>query len=97
MASSGVYKGLYCVGCEEYLPNKNKANKNVCSACLSDLVIMSEQTIFLNISNDDLIWLRKVYKKGIIKVFPSFYIDEILKSLNTMPNRMSISRLSDNG
>jgi methionyl-tRNA synthetase len=94
VASGSVYKdkyeGLYCVGCENFLTEKELVN-GLCPAHLKPPVKVSEENFFFNL-NKYLPLIRGKIENGELKIAPESRRNETLKLLEGGIPDFSISR-----
>ncbi|OHA27043.1 MAG: hypothetical protein A3D52_01115 [Candidatus Taylorbacteria bacterium RIFCSPHIGHO2_02_FULL_44_36] len=85
------YKGLYCVGCEKFLPSDEIIN----GACIyhpnSTLIEQEEENYFFKLKDFSSLVLNEIKKQG-YKILPPERENEILSKINSGINDISISR-----
>lgn len=86
-----TYKGLYCVGCEAYITEKDLIDGK-CPIHNTEPEILEEENYFFRLSKyKD--WLKVIFNKGIISVTPRHRKEEIINMIEGLQN-VSISRPS---
>ncbi len=94
IASGSVYKdkyeGLYCVGCEDFLTERELIN-GLCPAHLRPPVKVSEENFFFNL-NKYLPLIKKKIESGELKISPESRKNETLKLIESGIPNFSISR-----
>jgi methionyl-tRNA synthetase len=87
----GEYKGLYCIGCEKFLPFDEIVN----NACIyhpnTKLVEQEEKNYFFKLKDFSSLLSDKI-KKGDYKILPKGRENEILSKINEGINDVSVSR-----
>lgn len=95
----GLYQGIYCKSCEEFLTSfqvNNNNNKIFCNVCKNEVDICKEETYFFKVSKFKL-FLIKMFKENQINLFPKERINEMVNNfvLNSLQD-LSITRTSFN-
>lgn len=89
------YKGLYCVGCEEYVTEATaKENNNECPAHQKPYEVLEEENYFFKLSkySDD---IKKAIEDDVFEVIPEHRKNEVLGMLKKGLEDISISRPAD--
>ncbi len=84
------YKGLYCVGCEKFLTEKELEN-GLCPAHRKAPQKVKEKNYFLKVK-DKLSKIKSLIEKDKLKIFPEFAKKEALGLLKQSLDDLSISR-----
>ncbi len=86
-----VYKGLYCIGCEEFKSEKDLVNGKCPEHRADQLVYREEESYFFKISKY-ISEVKRLIESGEFSVVPENKKNEILSRLNDEVRDLSISR-----
>lgn len=86
----GKYKGLYCVGCEAFLKEKDLKD-GLCPEHKSKPELVEEENYFFRLSKYQKI-LKKIIEEGKIKIIPEVRRKETLSFINSGLEDLCISR-----
>ncbi|HMN19699.1 MAG TPA: methionine--tRNA ligase [Candidatus Moranbacteria bacterium] len=85
-----AYKGLYCVGCEEFKLEKDLVDGK-CPDHLTEPEVVEEENYFFKLSNYQK-QLEELIEKGTIKIIPGYRKNEVLSFIRQGLEDFSISR-----
>ena len=89
------YRGLYCVGCEEFYKEKQLVD-GLCPEHKTKPELIEEENYFFKLSKyQDK--LKKIIKDGEVKIIPETRKNEILSFINSGLEDICISRLAERG
>ncbi len=88
------YKGLYCVGCEEFKTKKVLIDGNKCPIHLKEVEIIEEENWFFKLSKYSQALKEKI-KSGELDIVPESRKNEILALLNEGLEDISFSRIKE--
>lgn len=88
------YSGLYCEGCEVFMPEKDLDAKGNCPIHHKKPTLLEEENYFFRLSHyED--QLKKIISDDTVKITPEFRKNEILSFLSEGLNDVSFSRSTD--
>jgi len=88
-----IYKGLYCVGCEEFYKKKDLKN-GFCPEHKIKPELIEEKNYFFRLSNYQL-KLKKIFETNEIEVIPETRRNELLSFINSGLEDICISRSAE--
>lgn len=88
---SGIYEGLYCVGCEKFLTEKDLVNGRCPLHPNKDPIFQREQNYFFKLKSfqEDLV---KLFESDVVVILPKYRKKEILNRIIDGLEDISISR-----
>lgn len=88
------YSGLYCEGCEVFLPEKDLDTDGNCPTHHKKPLLLEEENYFFRLSKYEE-QLKKIIANDTVKITPEFRKNEILSFLSEGLNDISFSRSAD--
>jgi methionyl-tRNA synthetase len=88
-----TYRGLYCVGCEEFY-NENELENGLCPEHKAKLELVEEENYFFRLSKYQN-QLKRIIREEKIKIIPENRKNEILSFLNQKLEDICISRSAE--
>jgi len=90
-----TYKGLYCVGCEEFY-KENELENGLCPEHKTKPELIEEENYFFRLSKYQN-KLKKIIENDEIKIIPEVRKNEVLNFINTGLQDICISRTAERG
>lgn len=85
------YKGLYCVGCEEFYKKEELIDQKFCPEHLRPLELVEEENYFFSLSKYQE-RIKKIIEKDVVKIIPQSRKNEVLSFIERGLEDICISR-----